>query len=496
MARRAAATLAIHLAERAAQPLHAQVYAQLRAAIVTGVIPPSSRLASSRALAAELAVSRTTTQLALDQLRAEGYLVTRHGAGTFVAARLPDDAPFAPAAAPSPAPRALLSRRGEALVAGRPGALRIPGPARAFRLGSPALEAFPMAIWSRLAARRIAALTARELDYGGGAGLPALRAAIAEHVRISRGVRCDAEQIYVCHGAQRGLELVCRLLLDAGDTAAVEDPGYPGAWSALAAAGARIAPVPVDADGLDVAALARVRGVRLVYVTPAHQFPSGARMSVARRRALVAWAAASGAWIVEDDYDSEFRFDARPLPCLQGADDHGRAIYVGTFSKTVFPALRIGFVVAPPDLHAQLAAVRTALVDPPPATLDQAILADFIAEGHFARHLRRMTALYAERRAALGEAARRWCGGALALRPTRTGLHAVAELRGLDAARVCAEGMRRGLELMPLSAYSLERRGAAAIALGFSAVAPARLDRGMQELAAAIEAVQRAHAAA
>ena len=497
MARRAPTTLPIYL-DRERGPLHEQIFDDIRRAIVTGALRPNTRITSSRALAADLVVSRNTAQLALDKLQAEGYLVTRRGSGTFVADVLPDATVDAPAPAPPPdRARPLLSRRGAALASGRRIVRRrIPGPARAFRLGVPALEAFPIATWARLASRRLAAITASDLDYGGGAGLRRLREAIAEHVRTARGVRCDARQVYIVNSAQRGLELACRLLLEAGDAAAVEDPGYPGAWSALASAGARVVPVPVDQAGLDVGALAARRGVRLVYVTPSHQFPLGVRMSLARRRALIAWAAANAGWIVEDDYDSEFRFDTHPLPCLQGLDVEGRVIYIGTFSKSVFPALRIGFVIAPPDLRDQLVAVRLAQGDAEPPFLDQAILADFLAEGHFARHVRRMHTLYAERLGALEDSARRWCGGGLVLRSTRTGLHAVGELAGIDADRVCDEAALRGVEIAAISDYTLRSAThTRAIALGFGGVAPASLDRGMQELASAIEAAGRTRAA-
>lgn len=473
--------------------LHEQIFDEIRRAIVDGALRPNTRLASSRALAAELGVSRTTTQLALDQLVSEGYLVARRGSGTYVAARLPDEAVAPPSRCSLPPRTQLLSRRGAALVTGTPASRRLPGPARAFRLGTPALEAFPTATWARIASRRIAAITVRDLDYGGGAGLRALREAIADHTRATRGTRCDADQVYIVNSAQRGLDLVCRLLLDAGDLGAVEDPGYPGAWSALASAGARIVPIPVDGCGIDSTALAMQRGIRLVYVTPSHQFPLGAHMTLARRRALIEWAAANAAWIVEDDYDSEFRFDERPQPCLQGLDTSGRVIYVGTFSKSVFPALRIGFVIAPADLCEQLVAVRGALADPQPPSLDQAILAEFIAEGQFGRHLRRMHALYAERLAALESAAVRWCGGALALRPTRTGLHAVAALcdSDLDAERVRDVARQRGVEVATASEYMLGSPAVPALVLGFGGVSPAQIDSGMQELAAAIDAARR-----
>jgi GntR family transcriptional regulator/MocR family aminotransferase len=374
---------------------------------------------------------------------------------------------------------------------GRPAALQIAGPPRAFRIGVPALELFPIALWSRLSSRRVTSMTVRDLDYGNVAGLPALREAIAEHTRTSRGTRCTADQVYIVGGAQRALEIIARVLLDAGDLAAVEDPGFPGAWSALAGAAARTMPVPVDDHGVRVDALARDPDIRLVYVTPSHQFPTGVQMSLARRRALLAWAAATRAWIVEDDYDCEFRFGAQPIPCLQGLDPAARVIYIGTFSKSVYPALRLGFVIAPAALHDRFVAARRALADPQPPFLEQAILADFIAQGHFARHLRRMRAAYAERLDALTSAAMRWCHGVLTLRPTPAGLHAVADLHDTCAARVFTEATARGVELTPLSAYTLHpMRTTNALVLGFSAVTPDRLRTGMQDLAASIEAVR------
>jgi GntR family transcriptional regulator/MocR family aminotransferase len=498
MARRAAANLPIHVDPRTHGDLHEQIYRELRRAILARILRPHTRIASSRALAADLGVSRTTTQLALDKLCAEGYLVARRGSGTFVAAELPDEgapgarADLVPAGPTVRSEPPMLSRRGATLATGRPAARRLAGPARAFRLGVPALEQFPIALWSRLSSRRVSGLTTRDLDYGAAAGLPALREAIADHMRTARGARCEAEQVYIVGGAQRGIDIVCRLLLDAGASAAVEDPGFPGAWSALASAGAQIVPVPVDDQGARVDALAGEPGVRLIYVTPSHQFPSGVPMSLPRRLALLEWAAASGAWIVEDDYDCEFRFGAQPIPCLQGLDGADRVIYIGTFSKSIYPALRLGFVIAPAGLHNRLVAARRALADPQPPFLEQAIVADFIAEGHFARHLRRMRAVYAERLEAVTAAAVHHCQGVLALRPTRTGLHAVGDLIGVDAGRVADEAMQRGVEVMPLSAYALDpARAGNALVLGFGAVTPERLADGMRELAAAIVAAQR-----
>jgi GntR family transcriptional regulator/MocR family aminotransferase len=354
------------------------------------------------------------------------------------------------------------------------------------------VDLFPVRLWSRLASRWLRSVTAAQLDYGDSAGLRVLREAIAEHVKTARGTRCGADQVLVVAGAQQGLDLICRLLLDPGDRVWMEEPGYPGARSALRGAGARILPVRVDADGLDVEAGVRTAGnARLVYVTPSHQYPLGVPMSLSRRLALLKWAAAARAWVVEDDYDSEFRYGARPIPCLHGLDVDGRVIYVGSFSKTLFPALRLGFVIVPPDLQDRVVAARSA-ADQHPPWLEQAVLADFITEGHFARHLRRMRAAYRERLEALAHAADRHCGGRLRLRAVQTGLHVVADLDGVDAVRVSQEAAARGVEATPLSAYHVGRgRVPSALVLGFGSVRPDAASRGMERLAAAIAAARR-----
>jgi GntR family transcriptional regulator/MocR family aminotransferase len=497
MSRRAAANLLIQLDPAARVSLQEQIGAGLRRAIVSGVMRPGTRIAPSRVLAAELRVSRMTVQLALDQLRAEGYVTARRGSGTFVADPLPDPPEVWPAPAPpAGGPRPGLSRRGAALASGSPAARRIPGRPRAFRLGVPALDRFPVALWSQLTSRRALSVSAAQLDYGSPAGLPALREAIAEHVRGARGARCEADQVVVVGSAQRGLDLLGRMLLDPGDRAVVEDPGYPLARGALVSAGAEVAPVPVDRDGLDPAACARLAaGARLAYVTPSHQFPLGMPMPLPRRLALLAWASAAGAWIVEDDYDAEFRHGARPVPCLQGLDADGRVIYVGSFSKSLFPSLRLGFLIAPPALAERLVAARRAGADPQPPFLDQAVTADFIAGGHFARHLRRMRAIYRERLEALRDGAARHAGGALRLRPVVSGLHAVADLDGAPAARVSEEARARGVEVMPLSAYASAARAPEALLFGFGSVPPPQIEDGMRALAAAIEAAGRPLAA-
>jgi GntR family transcriptional regulator/MocR family aminotransferase len=495
-----ATNLLIRIGSRAGATLQQQVYRGIRRAILTGAAVPGTRLPSSRALADDLGISRTTTVLALEQLAAEGYLAARRGAGTFVADDLPDDFPPFPSrgrtrtvrrAGPSTHPP--LSRRGAALAAAPQGAHRLSGPPRAFRIGTPGVDLFPISLWQRLITRRLRSATAAQLDYGDPAGLRALREAIAGHVQLARGTQCSADQVIVIAGAQQGLDLICRLLLDPGERAWMEEPGYPGARSALLGAGARIVPVRVDAEGLDVDAGARRAGdARLVYLTPSHQYPLGVPMSLRRRLALLRWAGTARAWVVEDDYDSEFRYGTRAVPCLHGLDAEGRVIYIGSFSKTLFPALRLGFLIVPAGLQERLVAGRRAADQHPPG-LDQAALADFILEGHFARHLRRMRTAYRDRLDALAGAVERFCGGALRLRPVRTGLHGVADLAGVDAVKVSREAAKRGLEVTPLAAYYAQRaRAANGLVLGFAAVRPDVLSRGAERLAAAIEAARRA----
>jgi len=493
MGMRPATSLLIRLDPRARGALQQQIYAGTRRAILDGVVAPGTRLTSSRAVAEDLGVSRTTAVLALEQLLAEGYLTARRGSGTFVAHDLPDDLPQVRASRPAPSLKhPPLSRRGAALAAAPQGARRLGGPPRPFRIGTPGVDLFPVRLWSQLVNRRLRSVTSAQLDYGEAAGLRVLREAIAEHVQTARGTECGADQVVVVAGAQQGLDLVCRLLLDRGDRVWMEEPGYPGARSALVGAGVRILPVRVDAEGLDVEAGVRQAGdARLVYVTPSHQYPLGVPMSLPRRLALLKWASRARAWVVEDDYDSDFRYGARPIPCLHGLDVDGRVIYVGSFSKTLFPALRLGFVIVPSDLQGRLVAARAA-ADQHPPVLDQTVLADFIVEGHFARHLRRMRAAYRERLEALAAAAERFCHGVLRLRAAQTGLHVVADLDGVDAVRVSREAAIRGVEVTPLSAYFVRReRAVNGLVLGFAAVRPEASSSGMERLAAAIETARR-----
>jgi GntR family transcriptional regulator/MocR family aminotransferase len=486
-------SLLIRIDPRAPEGLQKQIYSGIRQAILEGVLPPGARLPSSRALAIDLNVSRTTTLLAFDQLFAEGYLATKRGSGTFVAHELPDDLPRSVVhRSPGGTKHPPLSDRGQALASTPTAASRILGPPRPFRMGVPALDLFPIRLWSQLVNRRLRSLTVPQLDYSSAAGLCELRQAIADHVQAVRGTRCGPEDIFITAGSQRALSLICDVLLDPGDQAWLEEPGFAGARSALVGAGARIVPVPVGPDGLDVEAGASLAPrARLAYVTPSHQYPLGVPMSLPRRLALLKWASHARAWIVEDDYDSEFRYGSRPIPCLHGLDVDGRVIYVGSFSKTLFPALRLGFLILPPDLGDRLVAARRA-ADIHPPFLEQAVLADLMAGGHYERHLRRMRAAYRERLEMLVDSAKRHCKGVLQIRPVRTGLHAVADLIDADPEDVWQEARDRGVEVMPLARCFLGRpREPRALLLGFASMPPAALDAGMAQLGAAIEAAGR-----
>jgi GntR family transcriptional regulator/MocR family aminotransferase len=488
-----ASSLCVRLEPHVPGSLQKRIYGEIRGAILEGILAPGTRLPSSRTLAADLDVSRTTTLLAFERLIAEGYLRARPGSGTFVASELPDDLLRGRTSRRRGAPNhPPISRRGAALASTSPAARRLGGLPRAFRIGTPALDLFPVRLWAQLVNRRLRSATLSQLDYGDAAGIRPLREAIATHIQAARGTECDRDQIIVVAGAQSGLELACRVLLDPGDSAWLEDPGYPGARSALVGAGARIVPVRVDQAGLDVEAGAQQGSdARLAYVTPSHQFPLGVPMSLARRLALLRWASRAQAWILEDDYDSAFRYSTRPVPCLHGLDTDARVIYVGSFSKTLFPALRLGFLIVPHELREPLLAMRRSAPAYPPL-LEQIVLADFMSDGHFDGHLRRMRAAYRERLESLSDAADRHCRGALRLRPVRTGLHAVADLDDVDAESVFDEATARSVEVMPLSAYGMDDCGAAnALVLGFGAVRGDELVLGMARLAAAIDAAKR-----
>ena len=361
---------------------------------------------------------------------------------------------------------------------------RLPRP---FASGTPALDAFPYAIWSRLIARQARRMPDSAFAYQSTAGYRPLREAIAAHVTVSRRVHCTPEQIVIVPGAQGALDLAARVLLDAGDAVWMEDPGHPGARGAFLGVNARIVPVPIDNDGLVVeAGMAKAPKARLVYLTPSHQFPLGVTMSLSRRLALLDWAKRANAYILEDDYDSEYRYAGRPLAALQGLDDAERVIYIGTFSKVLFPALRIGYLILPMPLVDAFLTVKS-LIDVHNPLLEQAVLTDFMVEGHFVRHLRRMRTLYAERRKALIRAA---SGLPLEIYSPEAGIHCIGWLpKGMDDLALIRRAANYDLDLWPVSYFCIEPLSRKGLLLGYAGYSVQKIKDGIHKLALAMSAM-------
>lgn len=483
----------ITLNRAAAAALHRQLYDCLREAILRGQLPAGTRLPASRVLAADLNVSRNTVTNAYEQLMAEGYLEGRTGAGTFVTGDLPDvmlQVGPPPASPPTHLAQPqldhrLLSPRGAIMAAAPVSPARDDDGPRPFRAGLPALDAFPFKLWGRLLSRRWRNLSPAMLAYGQAAGYQPLRQAIAAYLGAARGVRCEAAQVIIVAGAQQAIDLAARVLLNPAEAVWIENPGYLGARGALLAAGARLVPVPVDARGLDVEAGVRAcPQARMAYISPSHQYPLGVTMSLPRRLALLQWASQAQAWILEDDYDSEFRYTGPPLAALQGLDATGRVIYIGTFSKVLFPALRLGYLVAPPALVEAFVAAR-GLADRGSPWLEQAVLADFITEGHFARHIRRMRALYAERQSALVELAQQRLAGLLDIKSAEAGLHLVGWLpAGVDDREISQRLAAHGLEALPVSSYAITPLPRGGLILGYAATDLTAIRQGVHRLEA------------
>ena len=490
----------IHLDRETTIPLYRQIYGGLRTAILERQLSPGTRLPSSRDLAGILDVSRNTVLNAVDQLRAEGYLEARAGAGTFVTTHLPEDM-MRPQCKATPTKTPLIAERRLSAIGERYQTLApnfhteatFPHRDHLFTIGVPDLHAFPFDHWAQLTARNYRTLPLGQFGYGNSAmGYHPLREAVADYLRASRAVRCDADQVIITSGAQQAITLAVRLLLNPGDQAWVEDPGYRGVMATLFSQGAVQVHVPVDAEGLDVGAgIDRAPNARLVYITPSHQFPTGYTLSLERRLALLQWAARAGAWIIEDDYDSEYRYQGHPLASLQGLDTAGRVIYVGTFSKVLFPALRIGYVVLPSDLVGAFAAAHW-MIGPHPPLVTQAVLTEFIREGHFSRHIRRMRKLYAQKRDVLVTELKRQLGNRLRLGPTDTGLHVMGWLPpDVDDLQVERGVAAHHIAITRLSTLCSQSNPQSGLVLGYAGATLAAIPNGVRHLAEMVETLHR-----
>lgn len=465
-------------------PLHRQLHMQLREAILRGHLAPGMRLPSTRSIATDLQVSRNTVVAAFEQLRSEGFIYGFEGSGTFVSRDLPMTAPTS---LPHPATEErTLSRAAAAFRSIR--APAPPDPMAPLTPDMPALDQFPFGQWRTLAHRRLRDMPQRLAGYGDPAGEFRLRQQIATHLGVTRAMACSPDQVIVTTGAAQAFDLVVRLLVDPGDVCWIEEPSHGSPQRILAAVGAEVIGVPVDGDGMNVDA-ARGSGppARLAYVTPSSQVPLGGQLSLSRRLSLVNWAAETGAWIVEDDYDNELRYEGRPIPALFGLDEAGRTIHVGTFSRITYPGLRIGYAVLPPGLVDLVAAARSAL-DGFAAPLAQEVLADFIAEGHFHAHVRRMCLVYGERRETLLAALEKHLAGRVVAEPgPAAGLGLVARLLDrIDDREAAALARRRGLGVRPLCAHYLRNAPHDRILLGFAATPVERIDTAIGDLAAVL----------
>jgi GntR family transcriptional regulator / MocR family aminotransferase len=451
---------------------------------------PGQKLPSTRYLASELKVSRITILCAFQQLSAEGYIESAAGSGTYVARSIPDQVTrlgFGKQPRLINHSQCAGSRRISQLSDKLSPFPTLPFGIEAFRVGLPALDRFPVNIWSRLLASRWRQPRKELLGYGGPMGFGPCREAIAEYVTTVRGVSCDASRVMIVNGSQQGLEISARTLLDPGDPVCIEDPGYPGAFQAFGSVTGKLTPVPVDDEGLDVKeGIRRCPKARAAFITPSHQFPMGMTMSAGRRMMLLDWAARNSSWIVEDDYYSEYDFRKRPIAAVQGLDTNARVIYVGTFSKVLFPSLRVGYLVIPSDLASAFCRVRQAS-DLSHSMLEQAVLADFIRKGHLARHIRRMRMLYMGRNQRLVAEIQEQLGATVEIVSAQAGMHLACLLpAGVEDTMVWQRATKAGIASWPLSTCYQRKPQRGGLVLGFGGVDQKQIQDGVKRLAAII----------
>jgi GntR family transcriptional regulator/MocR family aminotransferase len=488
----------VRLDRTSSEPLYQQLYRQIREELESGSFDSSaSRVPSSRVLAATLGISRLTVNQAFSKLLAEGYLQARERSGIFVADHLP--ATFLKAAWPATTERTehplRVARRVTRMTDLRSGRQLDVGaggpPSVTFVAGLPAVDEFPIAVWERLREQVLAKKGAHLLRYASSRGEIELRKAIAAYLCDFRGANCHPDQIIVVGGMQQAM-LACALaLINKGEVAWIEDPGFHQARNVLAFVGAKMVPRPIDREGLAIGKCSRQNSPRLIFVAPSHQFPLGVTMSLKRRKALIEFAESRDGYILEDDYNSEFRFDGPPLPCLQGLDHAGRVIYAGTMSKILYPSLRLGFLIAPPRLVDTLVKVRAVMDQHSPA-IDQATLARFITEGFFLSHVKRMRELYAQRRVFFIEQFQKWLGDYLDLEVTPAGLHFIAWLRRKEDFPLFMRARQEtGVWPRPLSFFCIKAQLGPAFVFGFAAWSQAQIEQGLAKLASAVKQLKQ-----
>ena len=479
--------LAILLDKTINLPLHQQLYEELRQAILIGKLLPGERLPSTRTLAQSLGVSRGTVKLSYEQLLSEGYLETVAGSGTFVCQQISDQSlPVLPSQSPCAGTLSTtgLSKYAQNFVTRPLPKHHQPKAEIDFCYWQPAFSHFPLHIWRQLTTRHLQSPDL--LDYSPDLlGHKVLREAIARYLVRSRAVRCEAEQVMIVSGTQQALDLIARLFIDLGDQVVMEEPGYLSARRVFQSQGAKILPVSVDSAGLMVDQLRSITNpaVKLVYTTPSHQFPTGAILSLPRRLELLAWARQRGAVIVEDDYDSEYRYGEKPIPAMQGLDQNDSVIYIGTFSKVLFPALRIGYLVVPPDL-VRIFTQAKRLVDRHSPLLEQCVLADFINEGHLERHLRRMRTLYSRRRQALVISLKSRLGEHVTILGDAAGIHLMVQLRtDISDEEIIIRAAQIGVGLTSAALFYLRSCRASQFLFGYANLGEEKIDEGVCRLA-------------
>ena len=488
----------IILDEKSDAPLYRQIYETIRRSILSGEFHSGRQLPPSRFLAKQLGVSRMTVINAYDQLLAEGYLESRSGAGTFVAAHLPEEFLQTPRVQPQKfetklAPRNLKFSRYGKKISKEIGKIlqnNQATPIVPFQHGLAAIDEFPFDVWTKLASKCYYRLQRARFGYGEPAGFYPLRESIAAYLKSARAVNCAPEQVIITNGAQHAFDLIGRIMLEPKTEVWIENPCYFGARQVFQSFEAKLVPVPVDKSGFDLAAaLKQSPNARLAYVTPSHQFPLGVTMSLSRRLRLLEWARKAEAWIVEDDYDSEFRYEGRPLASLQGLDLDGRVLYIGTFSKTIFPALRLGCLVVPDDLIEIFTAVR-ALGGSHSPLIDQATLAEFITEGHFTRHIRRMRRLYEERQQILVSEVKKHLAGRLEVKKSISGMHLIGWLPDDFKDHIVAKkAAGYGVKVAAVSSHSLTKWERGGLIFGYTAISEEQIKKGVKQLAEAMESL-------